>query len=94
METVNMSIRIDKTIKKEADELFNNLGLNMSSAINMFLKQSIREQDIPFQPTMIEKPNRKLRKALKEAQNIESGKIKSKRYNNFSEVLRDIDNDI
>lgn len=44
-----ISVRVDEDLKKEADILFNKLGINMSSAINIFLKQSVREQGIPFE---------------------------------------------
>ena len=47
--TSNINIRIDDKLKKEAEKLFNDLGINMSSAINVFLKQSVREQKIPFE---------------------------------------------
>ena len=50
--TTNMSFRVDKKLKKQADLLFRNLGLNMSVALNMFLVQCVREQGLPFTPTM------------------------------------------
>ena len=40
---INMSFRVDKNLKKQADELFKNLGMNTSVAINMFLTQCVRE---------------------------------------------------
>ena len=49
--STNMSIRIEKELKKEADALFRELGLNTSVAINMFLKQCVRNQSIPFTPS-------------------------------------------
>ena len=45
---INMSFRVDKNLKKQADELFKKLGMNTSVALNMFLSQSVREQSIPF----------------------------------------------
>lgn len=87
---INMSFRVDKELKKQADELFKNLGMNTSVAINMFLTQSVREQSIPFVPSM-ETPSSKLLKALEEAKNIENGKINAKRYKNFEDALKDID---
>ena len=87
---INMSFRVDKELKKQADELFKNLGMNTSVAINMFLTQSVREQSIPFVPSM-ETPSSKLLKALEEAENIENGKINAKRYKNFEDALKDID---
>ena len=47
-ETTNITIRIDKDIKQEADILFAELGLTFNTAINVFLRQSIREGRIPF----------------------------------------------
>lgn len=49
MPSTIISIRMDSNLKKQADELFNELGLSFSSAINIFIKQSIREQKIPFE---------------------------------------------
>ena len=41
-EAINMSFRVDKELKKQADKLFKNLGLNTSVALNMFLTQCVR----------------------------------------------------
>ena len=49
---INMSFRVDKELKQQADTLFRNLGLNTSVALNMFLAQCVREQALPFTPTM------------------------------------------
>lgn len=48
MSSTTISIRVDSDLKNEADKLFNELGLNLSSAVNIFLRQAIREQSIPF----------------------------------------------
>ena len=80
---------VDKNLKKQADELFKKLGMNTSVALNMFLTQSVRQQGIPFTPS-INVPNKKLVKALEEANDIEEGKVKAKHYKNFDEVLKDI----
>ncbi len=45
----NLNIRTDKEIKNQAEEIFNELGLNMTTAINMFLKTVVREYGIPFE---------------------------------------------
>lgn len=47
-ETTAYSVRLDPDLKEEAIELFNQLGLTLSSAVNVFLRQSLREQGIPF----------------------------------------------
>ena len=49
MAQTNLTIRIDEDVKREAEILFNRIGLNMSSAINVFFRQAIREQAIPFE---------------------------------------------
>ena len=49
MSTVNMSIRIDKELKKQADAMFSDMGLNMTTAMNMFLRQVVRQGRIPFE---------------------------------------------
>lgn len=88
--TVNMTIRIDKDFKKEMDNLFKNLGINTTSAIMMFLKQCNREQGLPFTASM-KVPNKELISALEESEDIINGKINTKHYKNFDELLEDID---
>ena len=48
MPTVSTNIKIDPIVKKEAQALFDGMGMSLSTAVNIFLKQSIREQAIPF----------------------------------------------
>lgn len=48
MAATNLNIRTDKDIKDQAEAIFNELGLNMTTAINMFLRTAIREHGIPF----------------------------------------------
>ena len=50
--TTNLNIRTDKAIKDQADAIFNELGLNMTTAINIFLRTAIREHGIPFSLTL------------------------------------------
>ena len=49
MKNVNVTIRVDEDLKKQADSLFSELGMNLTTAFNIFLRQSVREQQIPFQ---------------------------------------------
>ena len=48
-ETTNVNIRIDKELKEQAEVFFGELGLNMSSAFNIFVRQSLRQGRIPFE---------------------------------------------
>lgn len=52
MATTNLNIRTDKDVKDSAERLFDQLGLNMTTAVNMFLRQAIRENRIPFEITL------------------------------------------
>ena len=49
MKNVNVTLRVDEDLKRQADALFSELGLNLTTAFNIFLRQSVREQQIPFQ---------------------------------------------
>ena len=48
MTTTNLNIRVDREIKDKSENIFAELGLNMTTAVNMFLRASIRENGIPF----------------------------------------------
>ena len=67
MNSVNVTIRVDKDVKKQAEVLFNDLGLTLSSAINMFLRQAIAEQAIPFKPAKKQAMKHASRSELTEA---------------------------
>ena len=49
MATTNLNVRVDETLKKNAEELLNDLGMNMSTAVNVFLRQLVRVHGIPFE---------------------------------------------
>jgi DNA-damage-inducible protein J len=48
MATTNLNIRIDADLKKQAEDIFSELGLNMSTALTIFLRQTVRSKGIPF----------------------------------------------
>ena len=48
MSATNINVRVDNEIKKEAQNVFSSLGLDMSTAINIFLRQAVRLRSIPF----------------------------------------------
>ena len=45
---VRVTIRVEKELKEQAEFLFNRLGMNMSTALNVFLRKSVEESAIPF----------------------------------------------
>ena len=51
MKTVNVTFRVDNELKAQADTLFSELGMSLSTAFNIFLRQSVREQQLPFSVT-------------------------------------------
>ena len=51
----NITIRVDENVKREAESLFSKLGFSVSGAINVFFRQAIREQAIPFQIKAVSK---------------------------------------
>jgi len=55
-ETTNISIRIDVQLKKQAKKLFSDLGLNMTTALTIFLRQAVRSQGIPFEISRVRIP--------------------------------------
>lgn len=88
-DTVNMSFRVNRDLKKRADELFRDLGMNTSVALNMFLRQSVEDERLPFTPHK-RKMSPELVEALQEADDIVNGKVKAKRYNSAEEMFRDM----
>ena len=69
MNTITTSIRMDSQLKQAADQLFAELGMNFSTAVNMFLRQAVREQGLPFRPTR-DVPNAETLAAMREADRI------------------------
>lgn len=67
--TTNISIRMDSDLKAQADELFNELGMNLTTAFNIFVRQSLREGGIPF-AIKTERPNKETIAAMLEAERI------------------------
>ena len=67
--TTNVTIRMDADLKAQADALFNELGMNMTTAFNIFVRQSLREGGIPFE-VKLEQPNKETIAAMLEAQRI------------------------
>ena len=69
MATTNLNIRTDKDIKYQAEENYNKLGLNMTTAINMFLRTAIREHGIPFE-LKLDVPNETTAAAIAEGRKL------------------------
>ena len=75
-----INIRVNDEVKKEAESIFKSLGLNMSVAMNLFLKKCINENGIPFD---LKIPNKEINKIL-------NGDIERKSYKNVDELFEDL----
>ena len=71
MATTNLNIRTDKDVKNQAEMIFNELGMNMTTAVNMFLRATIRENGIPFS-LKVDVPNEVTKSAIEEGRRIAS----------------------
>ena len=74
-----VTIRMDSEIKKQAQAIFNDLGMDMTTAMNIFVRQVIREQAIPIRVQKNGEPNRETLMALLEAERLVSDPA-AKRY--------------
>ena len=93
MAKVSTSISLDADVKAKAQELFADFGLDLSTAINIFLRQSIRENGIPF-PIQRDVPNADTIAAMKEAEEMAKNPESYKRYDSFSDALREVLEDV
>ena len=75
-----INIRVNDEVKKETESIFKSLGLNISVAMNLFLKKCINENGIPFD---LKLPNKETNKIL-------NGDIERKSYKNADELFEDL----
>lgn len=85
----NLTMRIDDELKKQAEELFNELGMNMTTAFTIFAKQAVREQRIPFSISM-DIPNADTIRAIEE---VRSGVNVSRVFSSVDELMEDLNAD-
>lgn len=89
MATTPTQIRIDETTKKQAVELLEGLGINLSDAINMFLKQVVLRGGIPFDVRYPEYKSEVI-EAMEEAKRI-SRDPNVKGYTDIEELFEELD---
>ena len=92
MAKTSTNISIDTEIKAKAQELFADFGLDLSTAINIFLRQSVRENAIPFNISR-EVPNSDTIAAINEFEEFKKNPNGYKRYSTFSELLNEVNAD-
>lgn len=84
--TTNFSVRMDSDIKKQCEAMYGELGINLTTAINVFLRQLLRVGGFPFDVRM-EKPNKETIAAMLEAERI-TRDSSVKRYSDVEEALK------
>ena len=89
MESTNLNIRIDKEVKIAAERIFEELGLNMTTAVNIFLRQTIRENGIPFE-LKLSVPNGVTAAAIEEGRKLAYDKTASG-YTNMNDLNAALD---
>jgi addiction module antitoxin, relB/dinJ family len=80
-----MSIRLDSEVKEQAQQVFNNLGMDMTTAINIFLRQAIQYQGLPFDVRLDE--NRKLLEVLRD---LNQNRNMSQSFESVSDLMEDL----
>ena len=86
MAKVSTNVSIDADIKKQAQELFAELGMDLSTAINTFIRQSLRQRSIPFEITA-DVPNEETKRAI---ENVRNGIGLSRGFQSVSELMEDL----
>ena len=79
---------MDADLKAQADALFAELGMNLSTAFNIFVRQSLREGGIPFE-VKLERPNKETIAAMPEAERIANASS-VKGHNDLDELFSDL----
>lgn len=86
--TTNFSVRVDSEVKKQCEALYNDLGMTLTTAINVFLRQSLRVGGLPFELRQ-ERPNKETIAAM-----LEAGRIARdpsvKKYDDLDELFAEL----
>ena len=85
MSKTSMSIRLDSEVKEQAQQVFNNLGMDMTTAINIFLRQALQYQGLPFDVRLDE--NRKLLEVLTD---LDQNRNMSQSFESVSGLMEDL----
>lgn len=90
MSTTCISIRLDSELKKQSETMFCDMGINMTTAVNMFLKQVVRQGKIPFE-VAVDIPNATTIAALKEGNELLNDPA-APRYSSIEDLFEDLMN--
>ena len=85
MSKTSMSIRLDSEVKEQAQQVFNHLGMDMTTAINIFLRQAIQYQGLPFDVRLDES-----RKLLEVLTDLDQNRNMSQSFESVSDLMEDL----
>ena len=85
MPKTSMSIRLDSEVKEQAQQVFNNLGMDMTTAINIFLRQAIQYQGLPFDVRLDESRN-----LLEVLTDLDQNRNMSQSFESISDLMEDL----
>lgn len=86
MAQTNINIRMDEQLKRQFDDLCSQLGLNMSTAINIFAKTMVRRKGIPFEVSL-DVPNSE---TLAVIDDVNNGRNLSKTFHSVKDLMEDL----
>ncbi|MBR6756619.1 MAG: type II toxin-antitoxin system RelB/DinJ family antitoxin [Peptococcaceae bacterium] len=87
--TTNMNIRMDKEVKEQAQQIFAQLGMDMTTAVNVFLRQTIRYNGFPFE-LRLDIPNAETMAAIQEVQQMKQDPSLGKSYTDVEEMMKEL----
>lgn len=87
--TSNMNIRMDKDVKEQAQRIFSQLGMDMTTAVNVFLRQVIRNNGLPFE-LRLDTPNEETLAAIREVQEMKKDPSIGKSYTDVDEMMKEL----
>lgn len=82
-----VTLRMSKDLKEQSTQFFKSCGLSMSQGIQLFLRQCLNQNEIPFKVVPAERYNQETELAIQETKDILSGKISAKRYHSVDEAF-------
>ena len=87
MATANLNVRIDEDLKRQSEKIFNELGLTMSAALTVFLRQTVRSNGIPFEMRLYT-PNEDTIAAIED---VNLGHNMSRTFHSVKELMEELD---
>lgn len=90
MKTATLNMRVDPSVKEEAERVYAQFGMNLTDAVNVFLHKSIMEGGLPFE---LRQPrfNAETEAAMREAREIAAGRVTASRHVSASQAFADVD---